>query len=106
MPGTVRLLVSAGPPLVAVPTLAGLLQPAAEEALRQAGLRSGDVTMELRLDLPEGTVFSQYPLPGDSVRAGRTVDLQVATQQPPAEIEGLEGVELPAPPAPEASGSQ
>jgi serine/threonine-protein kinase len=106
MPGTVRLLVSAGPPLLAVPSLVGLQQAEAEALLRRAGLDSGDVTPELRLDMPEGAVVSQYPLPGDSIRAGRTVDLQVATQQPPADIEGLEELAVPAPPVPDASGAQ
>jgi eukaryotic-like serine/threonine-protein kinase len=106
MPGTVRLLISAGPPLVAVPQLVGLLRPDAEGALQQAGLRMGDVVPEVRPELAEGVVLSQYPAPGDSIRAGSTVDLNVATQTPPTDIEGLlKGEELPAAP-PEASGSQ
>ncbi|MBW3630717.1 MAG: PASTA domain-containing protein, partial [Gemmatimonadetes bacterium] len=47
MPGTVRLLISAGPPRVAVPPLVGRLRGEAEALLSQAGLRVGTVTAEL-----------------------------------------------------------
>ena len=102
MPGTVRLLISAGPPLVAVPSLVGLYRAEAEEAIRQAKLRVGDVTLEMRLDVADGVVLGQSPLAGDSIRAGSAVGLQVATQQPPTITgEGVEGLEDLAPPAPE-----
>ena len=102
MPGTVRLLVSAGPPLVAVPTVAGLYRAEAEEAIRRASLRVGEVTLEMRLDVAEAIVLGQTPAPGDSVRAGRAVDLHVATQQPPLPLEeGAVEPAVPAPPTPE-----
>ena len=102
MPGTVRLLISAGPPVVAVPSVVGLYRAEAEEALRRAGLRVGDVTLQTRLDVAEAVVLGQFPLAGDSIRAGRTVDLQVATQQPPALLgEDVEGLEDLAPSKPE-----
>jgi eukaryotic-like serine/threonine-protein kinase len=102
MPGTVRLLVSAGPPLLAVPDLVGMLQGDAGVALQQVGLSVGEVTMELRPELPEGAVLAQAPAGGDSVRAGSAVDLWVASRQLPLELdEGGGALEEPPSPEPE-----
>jgi eukaryotic-like serine/threonine-protein kinase len=76
----VRLTVSSGPPLAAVPDVVGLLEDDARGALESTGFRTGEVEYEFRVsDL--GMVVAQYPLPGDSVRLGTRVELRVATDR-------------------------
>ena len=84
MPAAVRLLVSAGPPIVAMPSVTGLLESEARPVLEGVGLRVGEVVPELRLDVASGMVLAQSPAAGDSIPAGRGVRLFVATDQPPA----------------------
>jgi serine/threonine-protein kinase len=79
--GVVRLIVSAGPPRVAVPSLAGALQPQAQALLDAAGLRLGEVGVQFREDLPEGQILTQSVAPGASLVAGARVDIVVATHQ-------------------------
>ncbi|HET8654587.1 MAG TPA: PASTA domain-containing protein [Longimicrobiaceae bacterium] len=81
VPGVVRLIISAGPPRVEVPVLAGALQPQARALLDAAGLRLGEVGVQFREDLPEGEVVTQSVAPGDSLVAGTRVDIVVATHQ-------------------------
>jgi serine/threonine-protein kinase len=90
VPSRVRLLVSAGPPLVGVPDLVGLHEMDIFGVLDAAGLRLGELTRELRLVEPEGQVVAQQPVGGDSIPAGSTVDVIVSTQRvellPPQEF--------------------
>jgi serine/threonine-protein kinase len=81
VPSRVRLLVSSGPPLVGVPDLVGLSEMDVFGVLDAAGLRLGELIRELRLVEPEGQVVGQQPVPGDSIPAGSTVDVYVATQR-------------------------
>lgn len=81
IPGPVRLLISAGPPIVSVPTVIGLAQADARALLRSTSLRVGEEQRVYRPDLPEGTVLSQFPMPGDSTRAGTRVRLQIVSGQ-------------------------
>jgi beta-lactam-binding protein with PASTA domain len=105
MPGVVRLVLSAGPPLVPVPTVVGMAEAQARAVLEAAGLGAGDATYELRPDLAEGIVLAQDPVGGDSLRAGWSVRLHLSTQQARPEP-AAEGVEPPAAPPtlPEPSG--
>jgi serine/threonine-protein kinase len=80
---TVQLLVSAGPPLVAVPALLGRSEGQVAALLDAAGLRSGEVRHVFDFDTPPGEVLSQNPAPGDSVRMGSAVDFVVATRDLP-----------------------
>ena len=75
----IRVYVSTGQELAAVPTLAGLTQEAATQALEQVGLRVGTVTSRNDPTLSAGTVISADPATGDEVAVGSSVDLVVAT---------------------------
>lgn len=83
VPAAVRLLVSAGPPMVAVPSLAGLFEGEARAALQAAGLRMGEVERVFQLGDAEGAVLGQVPAAGDSSRMGSAVSLRVVTHQLP-----------------------
>jgi eukaryotic-like serine/threonine-protein kinase len=85
----VTLYVSQGPKtgLIVTPSLMGLTL---EEAIRQItriGLQPGQVTMEDREMGVPGTIFEQYPPPGDLISEGAGVDLFVVKDRvvPPAE---------------------
>jgi serine/threonine-protein kinase len=82
VPAGIRLLVSSGPPLVAVPAVVGLQEIELLSVLGAAGLRLGSVTRELRITEWEGEVVAQRPLAEDSIPAGSPVDVIVATQRP------------------------
>ncbi len=65
---------------VAVPTLTGIPQADAEEAITEAGLEVGDVTTEITSDESQvGNVLSSNPASGARVDEGTAVDLVVAT---------------------------
>lgn len=81
IPARVRLQVSLGPPLVAVPDLLGKLEADLASQLGMADLRLGEVGRELRIFETEGQVVAQEPAAGDSVPAGSRVDVVVATQR-------------------------
>lgn len=83
VPSVVRLLLSAGPPRVAVPALVGLSEEPATALLAQAGLRVGEVRRVYRPERPEGEVLSQDVAEGDSLQAGSAVALVVATGELP-----------------------
>ncbi|MET0398255.1 MAG: PASTA domain-containing protein [Longimicrobiaceae bacterium] len=94
---TVELTLSAGPPvvvvpIVAVPDLAGMPEPQARAALREAGLRLGEVGYEPGSSIPLGGIAAQSPAAGDSVRAGSSVRVTISGNPPT-------GVAVPPPPA-------
>lgn len=83
----VELLLSAGPPVVVVPTVAvpdltNLPEPEARAALRSAGLRLGEVDYAPDSDVPLGGIASQSPAAGDSVRAGTSVRVTISGSPP------------------------
>jgi beta-lactam-binding protein with PASTA domain len=82
-PGTrVDLVVSSGPPEIAVPDLVGRDYTQARLMLEQLGLRPGAVTIDsTAVDAPN-TVVSQSPAAGASLRPGGTVSLRVTPQIP------------------------
>jgi serine/threonine protein kinase len=75
---SVSLWISTGTPQATVPSLAGLAQDAAQQAITQAGLKVGDVTTDHSKDVPEGSVISASQKSGAGVDAGTTVDLVVS----------------------------
>jgi eukaryotic-like serine/threonine-protein kinase len=77
---SVTMLVSSGPAPVTVPELTGQSQTSAEAALAEAGLELGVLTPKLTTTQPSGTVLSQSPSAGRSVRAGSKVNLTVAQE--------------------------
>ena len=60
----VSLVVSSGPPKVAVPNVVGLTQAAATSAITGATLTVGTVTTASSTTVPSGSVISQSPVCG------------------------------------------
>src|SRR4029077_11459062 len=79
-PGSaVNLVVSTGPPLVAVPNVVNQTQAAATTAITGAGLVVGTVTNASSATVPAGSVISQTPVGGTQVVAGSAVNFVVST---------------------------
>lgn len=74
----VAITISAGPKQVPVPTLVGLTQSEAINALTQNGLTLGKLGTKAS-DLPAGTVLSSDPKEGQLVDQGSPVDLVVSS---------------------------
>ena len=72
---------------VTVPDVTGMMLEDAEIVLTDAGLQVGRVTEEPTEDVEAGSVISQTPPAGDTVREGSRVDVVVAR--------AVEGVEVP-----------
>lgn len=80
----VNLVVSNGPPPVAVPRVIGQQRAAAAEELAKLGLVIGEVTQTGAVDDPlDGAVLDQDPLPGVMLRPGEVVTLTVRRALPP-----------------------
>jgi len=79
---TVTLTVSSGPANVTVPSLIGLSQAAAGQALGSAGLNLGNVT-SVYSSQQAGLVASSNPGTGASVAPGSSVDIAVSQGPPP-----------------------
>ncbi|MDP9401270.1 MAG: PASTA domain-containing protein [Actinomycetota bacterium] len=92
----VRLVVSTGPPPVAVPRVVGLPEAQARAALEGAGLVVGEVTPEESTEVDPGIVLRQGFEAGASVRPGTAVALVVATEPEPVEVPEVEGRTLAA----------
>ena len=76
---TVALVVSSGPPQVAVPNVVGLMQAAATTAITGASLTVGAVTTAASATVPAGSVISQSPIAGTQVATGSAVALVVSS---------------------------
>jgi beta-lactam-binding protein with PASTA domain len=74
----VTVFVSSGPPQVEVPTVTGQDEDEARGSLRAAGLHVGTVTKREEAGQAPGTVLSQSPSAGSSVRSDEAVSLVVA----------------------------
>jgi serine/threonine-protein kinase len=74
----VTVFVSSGPPQVEVPEVVGQSETEARGSLRAAGLHLGAVTKREEAGQTAGTVLSQAPSAGSSVRSGEAVSLVVA----------------------------
>jgi PASTA domain/Putative Ig domain len=66
-------------PNVNVPSLVGLTQSAAEEALKNAGLVVGNVTKAQNDSVPSGSVSAANPAAATLVSQGSAVDLEVSS---------------------------
>jgi serine/threonine-protein kinase len=94
LPATVKLVVSEGPPNVAVPGIIGRSRDDAAAALEALGLRIGEIRYEPYSLHPFGEVLSQSPAAGDSIRQGSAVQITVAGVPPlpaPGKEEAAEG---------------
>ena len=81
VPATVRLLVSSGPPMVAVPDLYGLRHEDAVAALQAAGLEIGEIEYSFAGFRAEELVIGQDPAAGDSVPEGSAVNVRLSTDR-------------------------
>jgi eukaryotic-like serine/threonine-protein kinase len=79
---TVDLVVSSGPQQVSIPTLVGLTQQQAIDALTGAGLVVGTITPK-DSDQPTGTVIAADPKEGTMVDKGSSVALTVSSGKVP-----------------------
>jgi hypothetical protein len=75
----VNLVVSSGPPQVAVPNVLGDTQDVATTTLTGAGLSLGTVTQQSSATVPSGEVISTSPAGGTEVNLSSTVNLVVST---------------------------
>jgi eukaryotic-like serine/threonine-protein kinase len=82
MPGTVRLVVSAGPPRVVLPDVLGLPEAAARDILERDGFAVARVDFDPFSFQPAGTVIEQSPAGGSEVRVGTAVRFVVAGADP------------------------
>jgi beta-lactam-binding protein with PASTA domain/predicted Ser/Thr protein kinase len=82
----IKVFISSGPELVAVPNVVGLSRESAEVRLGDAGLTPGQIT-EQQSDQPEGEVLAQDPGAGSEVERDTTVNLTVST--------GVQTVDVP-----------
>ncbi|HVM69648.1 MAG TPA: PASTA domain-containing protein [Gaiellaceae bacterium] len=87
--GTVRLVVSAGPPAVRMPRVVSLELAEARKALHEAGLKVQVAGQ--RSEQPEGTVLGQAPKAGTEIFEGDRVRLVVASGPPPVAMPRVVG---------------
>ena len=76
---TIAYTVSQGPEQATVPQVVGQSRSDAEKAIRDAGLKVGDVTFEDSNEQKKNRVISVSPGQSEQVEAGSTVDLVVAS---------------------------
>ena len=74
----VTLVLSDGPPWVAIPDVHGFDEALARRLLAAAGLGVDAVDSVLVKDVPAGVVAGTLPAAGESLRVGRPVTLQLA----------------------------
>jgi serine/threonine-protein kinase len=76
---TINLLLSSRQKLVLVPNFLGRQLSSSYALLATVGLQLGEIKKEKNLDLEEGTILAQEPLPGEEIPAGSRVDFLVST---------------------------
>jgi len=77
-----------------VPSVIGLDRFAAEESLLKAGLRLGEVRSVSNATVPQDRVVTQHPEPGQQVKLGRQVHLDVSRGGARLKIPHIEGLTL------------
>jgi eukaryotic-like serine/threonine-protein kinase len=82
----IKVFISSGPELVAVPNVTGLSREVAEDRISDAGLTPGQITEQESAE-PENEVIAQDPGAGNEVEKGTTITLTVST--------GIETVDVP-----------
>jgi len=78
-----------------VPSVVGLDRFAAEESVLKAGLLLGDVRSVSNATVPPDRVVAQHPEPGQHVKLGRQVHLDVSRGGSRLKIPHVEGLALP-----------
>ncbi|MGH9274864.1 MAG: PASTA domain-containing protein, partial [Acidimicrobiales bacterium] len=97
---TVAVFVSSGEELVTVPSLSGQTLDQAQATLREFDLRTGDIRREPHAAIPDGSVITSDPPPGNEVETGSQVDLIVSTGPTPSPTPSPTPVPTPTPPPP------
>jgi beta-lactam-binding protein with PASTA domain len=77
-----------------VPNVVGLDRFAAEESLLKAGLRLGEVRSAPNATVPADRVVTQHPEPGQRVKLGRQVHLDVSRGGSKLKVPRVEGLTL------------
>jgi eukaryotic-like serine/threonine-protein kinase len=77
LPATVHLRIGGAVTMVAMPTLIGMLENVAREAIAAIGLELVEVLYEPSEQAEPGSVVAQEPAPGDSVAVGSPVRMRV-----------------------------
>src|SRR5207249_7373976 len=86
------LVVSSGPPQVAVPNVVGLTQSAATSALLSAGLTLVTVTNASSTTVPSGIVISEAPTAGTQILLTSAVNLVVSSGPPQVVVPNVVGL--------------
>jgi beta-lactam-binding protein with PASTA domain/predicted Ser/Thr protein kinase len=89
--GSVELRISKGPEYVVVPTVLGLSESDARQALGDAHLTAGDSEKVFSHE-PKGTVTAARPGPGQKVRNGTSVALTVSKGPEPVSVPEVVGL--------------
>ena len=97
---TVEVFVSSGEELVTVPSLAGQTLDQAQATLRDFDLRTGEIRRENHPNIPDGSVITSDPPPGNEVETGSQVDLIVSLGPTPSPTPSPTPVPTPTPPPP------
>jgi eukaryotic-like serine/threonine-protein kinase len=87
----VDVVLSAGKPMVAVPSVTGLDLPSASGRITAVGLTVGMVTQQSSATFPAGTVVSERPSAGTEVTVGATVDLVISSGQASLTVPDVRG---------------
>lgn len=77
LPAHIRMTVSLGPPLVALPDLVGMQEEEARAVLAELGLEVGEVENRARFGFGQGDVLETFPVAGEMVPRGGAVRLVV-----------------------------
>jgi len=88
----VKLVISSGPQMVAVPNAEGLTQDDATTALTGAKLKVGTVTQQTSNTVATGKVISQDPASGSSVTEGSPVNLMISSGPQMVTVPNVEGL--------------
>src|SRR5260221_506659 len=88
----VALIISSGPPMVAVPNVAGLTQAAAGTAITEAKLTLGNVTQQNSNTVAIGNVISQDPTSGRSAAERSPVALIISSGPPKVAVPNVVGL--------------
>ena len=88
----VNLVISSGPPMVAVPKVEGLTQTDATAAITGAKLKVGTITQKASNTIGSGKVLSQDPASGSSVAEGSPVNLVISSGPQMVPVPDLNGM--------------
>ncbi|MCD5311512.1 Stk1 family PASTA domain-containing Ser/Thr kinase [Kineosporia babensis] len=89
--GTVTLIVSKGPEMVAVPALKGKTLEEATAELEAAGLEVGETSEKFSADVEEGKIISTAPKAENEVSPGREVKLVISKGIEPVQLDNVVG---------------